>query len=108
LFANDDAFRAALVTRQAQRAFTASAELCFGNIAVLPLHGLMVHRASALSVAFGLVSVEAFARSFRAALADETVSDIVLDIDSPVEACGASANWPTRCIAHALASPLRP
>jgi hypothetical protein len=45
--------------------------------------GVAVQRAGEPGVALGLVSVDAFARSFRAALADETIGGILLNIDSP-------------------------
>lgn len=53
------------------------------SLVVLPFHGVAVQRASQLGEAFGLVSVDTFARAFRTAIADDTVSGIVPDIDSP-------------------------
>lgn len=73
--------------RQAQRALNATGDRRVrvenGVIAVLPFYGVTVQRAGELGVALGFVSVDAFARSFRAALADDSVSGIVIDIDSP-------------------------
>ena len=54
-----------------------------GSVAVLPLHGMIVPRADLLSEISGAVSVEAFTREFRAAVADPAVTSILIDIDSP-------------------------
>jgi len=53
------------------------------DVAVLPLHGMIVPRADLLSEVSGATSVEAFQQDFRAALADPAVSAILIDIDSP-------------------------
>lgn len=52
-------------------------------VAVLSLHGPIVPRASFFTKTSGLTSVEEFQSSFRAALADEAVRAILLDINSP-------------------------
>ncbi|RDK04475.1 S49 family peptidase [Paraburkholderia lacunae] len=74
-------------TYSMRRALPATGErrIRLGNsvVAVLPFHGVAVQRASELGAALGFVSVDRFARSFRAALADGSVSGIVIDIDSP-------------------------
>lgn len=54
-----------------------------GAVAVLPLHGLIAHRIGGMSEMSGGMSTERFAAMFREALADESISAIVLDIDSP-------------------------
>lgn len=53
-------------------------------IAVLPLFGLIEHRAnSLLSEHSGATSTERFAGRFRQAVSDPNISGIVIDIDSP-------------------------
>jgi signal peptide peptidase SppA len=54
-----------------------------GSIAVLPLMGVIARRAGMMGEASGGTSIEAFASQFRALLADQTVSTIVLEVDSP-------------------------
>jgi len=52
------------------------------GIYVLPIHGTLVQRASGLEALSGLTSYSSIARRLDAALADESVRGIVLDIDS--------------------------
>jgi signal peptide peptidase SppA len=52
------------------------------GIYVLPIHGTLVQRASGLDALSGLTSYLSIARRLDAALADESVRGIVLDIDS--------------------------
>lgn len=54
-----------------------------GAVAVLPLYGIIEQRQSMFGWWFGGTSTEAFKDLFNAALADEMVQAIVLDIDSP-------------------------
>lgn len=54
-----------------------------GSVAVLPLVGTIVPRAGGLAEMSGATSVQRYRASFRAALEDDRVSAIVLDIDSP-------------------------
>jgi len=54
-----------------------------GTIAVLPFIGLAVQRADAHGEATGLLSLSHFTQAFRAALADDTIGGIVIDVDSP-------------------------
>lgn len=54
-----------------------------GSVAVLSVFGTIVPRAGMFSDTSGLVSAEAIAGRFRAALADTNVGAIVLDMDSP-------------------------
>jgi signal peptide peptidase SppA len=54
-----------------------------GAVAVLPLVGTIYQRANMLAESSGGTSTEAFTRAFRQALADSSVSAIVLDVDSP-------------------------
>ena len=52
-------------------------------IAVLPFYGIAVQRTDAMGELLGLVSVQRFTQAFRAALADQAVRGIVIDMDSP-------------------------
>lgn len=52
-------------------------------IAVLPFYGVGVQRADALGEALGLLSLARFTQAFRAALADDSVGGILIDVDSP-------------------------
>lgn len=54
-----------------------------GTIAVMPLFGSIVPRASLMTEVSGLASAEGFGKKFQAALADSNVSGIVIDINSP-------------------------
>lgn len=54
-----------------------------GAIAVVPIHGFISARASIFDQLLGGTSVEAIRDGFRAAMADPSVSAIVLDVDSP-------------------------
>lgn len=54
-----------------------------GVVAVLPLYGVTVQRADAYGEALGLLSIWHFMQRFRTALADDTISGIVIDADSP-------------------------
>ncbi len=53
------------------------------GIAIMPLHGVISHRAGMLSESSGGTSTERFAAQLRAYLADPEVGAIVLDVDSP-------------------------
>jgi|TARA_R110002110_G_scaffold92311_7_gene240703 signal peptide peptidase SppA len=54
-----------------------------GSIAVIPLHGVISHRAGGLNESSGGISTERFAGHFRQALQDDSVRSIVIDVDSP-------------------------
>lgn len=55
-----------------------------GSVQVLPVRGLLRQRFSGLfDFFFGGTSAEGLGRAFRQAVADDTVSAIVLDVDSP-------------------------
>lgn len=54
-----------------------------GAIAVIPVHGTIVQRASQIDICEGGTSTQQVSAALREALADETVSQILLDIDSP-------------------------
>ncbi|MBU6488973.1 MAG: S49 family peptidase [Burkholderiales bacterium] len=84
-------------------------------IAVLPFYGVAVQRADALGEAIGLLSLARFTQAFRAALADDAVSAILIDVDSPggsvygiaelaEEIYRARARKPIGAIANSLAA----
>ena len=52
-------------------------------VAVIPIYGVIGHRAASMSKASGGTSTEALTQVFRQAMADPSVSAIALDIDSP-------------------------
>jgi signal peptide peptidase SppA len=54
-----------------------------GNVAVIPLRGVIAHRMGAMDEASGGMSAERFKLMFRAAAADESIGTIVIDADSP-------------------------
>lgn len=55
-----------------------------GAVAVIPVHGVLTHRAhNAMSVSTQLTSTEILASQIRAAANNPDVSSIVLDVDSP-------------------------
>lgn len=53
------------------------------NIAVLGLYGPITQRASLMQDMCGGTSCQGFTQAFRSAMADDTVSQILVDIDSP-------------------------
>jgi signal peptide peptidase SppA len=54
-----------------------------GTVAVLPLHGVISHRMSAMTEMSGGMSTDRFSAMFRQAMADDSVSSIVIDADTP-------------------------
>lgn len=54
-----------------------------GNIAVIGIHGVIDHRAGMMTDMSGMTSTERVSALFREAVADDTVSKIVFDVDSP-------------------------
>lgn len=86
-----------------------------GAIAVIPVHGAIVQRASQINICDGGTSTQQISAAVRDALADETVSQILLDIDSPGgsvygvgeladEIRAARAQKPVVAIANSLAA----
>ena len=69
--------------REARR--QASSGMSSGGIAVLPLYGVVTQRGNMVEDVSGpgSVSTQQFASALRQALADDTVSQILIDIDSP-------------------------
>jgi signal peptide peptidase SppA len=54
-----------------------------GNVAVLPLRGVIANRMNMMSDISGGTSSEGFGRLFDAAVVDDAVKAIILDVDSP-------------------------
>lgn len=54
-----------------------------GDIAVLPLSGVIVPRANLMTDVSGATSAERFGEAFRQLLADAQIGAIVIDVDSP-------------------------
>lgn len=54
-----------------------------GNVAVIPLRGVIAHRMGTMAESSGGMSAERFTLLMRAATADESIGAIVLDVDSP-------------------------
>lgn len=54
-----------------------------GTVALLPLRGVIANRMNMMSDISGGTSSEGFGRMFDAAIDDETVKAIILDVDSP-------------------------
>lgn len=63
----------------------AASAISSGGIAVIPLYGVVTQRGNMVDDVSGpgSVSTQQFAAALRQALADETVSQILIDIDSP-------------------------
>jgi len=92
-----------------------AARLGGNGIAVLPLYGTIVQRAGMMTEWSGGASTQQFTQALRAALADETVGSILIDIDSPGgsvygvqeladEILAARAQKPIVAIANSLAA----
>lgn len=86
-----------------------------GSIAVIPVYGTIVQRASQLGLCEGGTSTQEISMALSQALADETVGQILLDIDSPggsvygvselgEEIRAARAQKPVVAIANSLAA----
>lgn len=55
----------------------------FGDVAVIPIYGLIMPRANLMTEFSGGATVEGIRSAFRYALADEQVGSILFDVDSP-------------------------
>jgi len=101
--------------REARR--QAATAVSSGGIAVLPLYGVVTQRGNMVDEVSGpgCVSTQQFAAALRQALADDTVSQILIDIDSPGgsvygvseladEIASARAKKPVVAIANSLAA----
>jgi HK97 family phage major capsid protein/HK97 family phage prohead protease len=69
-------------------------------VAVIPVHGPIIPRAANMDMSSQAVGIDALQAQFRAALADDSVRAIVLDIDSP----GGSAEMVPEFAAEILAA----
>ena len=54
-----------------------------GKVAVLPLYGIMANRANLITNWSGGTSTEQFGSWFDAAMADESIGNVILDVNSP-------------------------
>ena len=103
------------IAREARRQTATS--VSGGGIAVLPLYGVITQRGNMIEDVSGpgSVSTQKFAAALRQALADESVSQILIDIDSPGgsvygvaeladEIVAARAQKPIIAIANSLAA----
>ena len=103
------------VAREARRQTATS--VTGGGIAVLPLYGVITQRGNMIEDVSGpgSVSTQKFAAALRQALADESVSQILIDIDSPGgsvygvaeladEIVAARAQKPIIAVANSLAA----
>lgn len=80
----DDSWRRQREAIDAQRSAAASmSRSTRGAVAVVPVLGLLLPRASMYEQASGATSPEAISAALAAAIADENVSTVVLDINSP-------------------------
>lgn len=86
-----------------------------GSIAVVPLLGTVIQRAGMMEMCGGGTSVQRFTAAFREAMSDETISQILIEIDSPggsvygvaelfSEIYSARAQKPVVAIANSLAA----
>lgn len=60
-----------------------SASAAFSSIAIIPVHGTLVRRSLGLEAASGLMSYGDIAAMLDVALADPSITGILLDVDSP-------------------------
>lgn len=67
-----------------------------GNVAVMPLHGVIAHRMSLMDDFSGGTSAEKFGKQFDAFLADPAVKAIVLDVNSPGGSVSGTAELATQ------------
>ena len=64
-----------------------------GQIAVIPIEGTLVHKFGWLDPISGMTGYDGIARKLRAAMADNDVKAIWLDIDSPGGGSLAASRW---------------
>ena len=116
--ASDDVMHSVAADRNARDARRqASVSNSGGGIAVLPLYGIVTQRGNMVDDVSGpgTASTQQFSNLLRAALQDETVSQILIDIDSPGgsvygvaeladEIVSARAQKPVVAIANSLAA----
>lgn len=78
-----EAMATAHATRDAREARKAQGGVTGGGIAVLPLYGVIVQRAGMMTDYSGGTSTQQFSAMLKDALADDAVSQVLIDIDSP-------------------------
>lgn len=111
-----ESVRADVATYEARRG-DASTRSARGNIAVLPLYGTVVQRTTASDEMSGggLMSIQRYTQQLRAAVADDSVSGVLMDIDSPggsvygvqelaAEIMAARSSKPIYAVANSLAA----
>lgn len=54
-----------------------------GKVGILPLQGVIMHRAGMMAETSGAVSLESWMQSFRAFIDDPEIDSLVIDVDSP-------------------------
>lgn len=76
---------AAIEQSRIELAFTPTSRLpqAKGNVAILPIYGMLTQRGSIWQEVFGGTSTQAFEAAFSRAMASKSIGAIVLDIDSP-------------------------
>lgn len=78
-FTADETEQRVLAARQAR----GERQQTEGAVAVLPIEGVIIPKATAFSEMSGGTSLDGFQAMFRAAVGDDNVKAVVLDIDSP-------------------------
>lgn len=83
--AGDEVMQRIAAERSAREARRQATQVNAGGIAVLPLYGVVTQRGNMVDDVSGpgSTSTQQFTTSLREALADESVSQILIDIDSP-------------------------
>lgn len=79
MMAGMDAYQSDRAAKRSSKFMGASA----GAIAVLPLYGVFTQHGNMMSAISGAVSIQQFTHALRDALADDTIGQILIDLDSP-------------------------
>lgn len=88
-----DAEITARITAGQERAAARGSGARIGAVAVLPILGVLLPRAEAFSRTSGAVSTQELARAFQVLVADDAISAVVLDVDSPGGSVGGIAEF---------------
>ncbi|WP_424195520.1 S49 family peptidase [Ampullimonas aquatilis] len=80
---DDDGFAKPPISSFDARRSEAQSRVGSGAIAVLPLYGTIIQRAGMMTEWCGGTSTQQFTAALRDALADDSISQILIDIDSP-------------------------
>lgn len=84
-----------------------SARTSGGAIAVIPVYGVITRRQTASDVSgSGTTSTQALSSALRAAMADETVSGVILDIDSEGGSCAGTQEFADEVFAARSQKPI--